>query len=119
MRTYHSNEIGNVVVLGHSGSGKTSVIEAMAYRAGISNRIGNIKDGNTISDYSPEEIQKQSSVGLSVIPLEWNHCKINILDTPGSFDFVGEVNAALRAAEQEVLVLVQNRLCIKHKTREK
>ena len=109
MRTYHSNEIGNVVVLGHSGSGKTSVIEAMAYRAGISNRIGNIKDGNTISDYSPEEIQKQSSVGLSVIPLEWNHCKINILDTPGSFDFVGEVEAALKVAESALIVVPATR----------
>ena len=69
MRAYHSNEIGNVVVLGHSGSGKTSVIEAMAYRAGLTNRIGKIEDGNTISDYSPEEIKRHSSVGLSIIPL--------------------------------------------------
>ena len=79
MRTYHSNEIGNVVVLGHSGSGKTSVIEAMAYRAGITKRIGTVQDGNTLSDYSPEEIKRQTSIGLSVIPLEWNECKINIL----------------------------------------
>ena len=105
MRTYHSNEIGNVAVLGHSGSGKTSVLEAMAYRAGITNRIGTIKDGNTISDYSPEEIQRQSSIGLSVIPLEWNHCKINLLDTPGSFDFVGEVEAALKVAESALIVV--------------
>lgn len=109
MRTYHSNEIGNVVVLGHSGSGKTSIIEAMAYRAGISNRIGTIQDGNTISDYSPEEIQKQSSIGLSVIPLEWNNCKINILDTPGSFDFVGEVEAALKVAESALIVVPATR----------
>lgn len=109
MRTYHSNEIGNVVVLGHSGSGKTSVIEAMAYRAGISNRIGTIKDGNTISDYSPEEIQRQSSIGLSIIPLEWNNCKINILDTPGSFDFVGEVEAALKVAESALIVVPATR----------
>ena len=109
MRTYHSNEIGNVVVLGHSGSGKTSIIEAMAYRAGISSRIGTIQDGNTISDYSPEEIQKQSSIGLSVIPLEWNNCKINILDTPGSFDFVGEVQAALKVAESALIVVPATR----------
>lgn len=105
MRTYHSNEIGNVVVLGHSGSGKTSVIEAMAYRAGILNRIGTVEDGNTLSDYSPEEIKKQSSIGLSVIPLEWNECKINILDTPGSFDFIGEVEAALKVAESALIVV--------------
>jgi len=105
MKSYHSNEIGNVVVLGHSGSGKTSVIEAMAYRAGITNRIGRIEDGNTLSDYSPEEIQRHSSVGLSVIPLEWNECKINILDTPGSFDFTGEVEAALKVAESALIVV--------------
>lgn len=105
MRTYHSNEIGNVIVLGHSGSGKTSVIEAMAYRAGILNRIGRIEDGNTLSDYSAEEIKRQTSIGLSVIPLEWNECKINILDTPGSFDFVGEVEAALKVAESALIVV--------------
>lgn len=105
MRAYHSNEIGNVAVLGHSGSGKTSVIEAMAYRAGITNRIGTIKDGNTMSDYSPEEIARQTSIGLSVIPLEWENCKINILDTPGSFDFVGEVEAALKVAESALIVM--------------
>jgi len=105
MRTYHSNVIGNVAVLGHSGSGKTSVIEAMAYRAGITNRIGKIQDGNTISDYSSEEIKRQSSVGLSVIPMEWQECKINILDTPGSFDFTGEVEAALNVAESALIVV--------------
>ncbi len=109
MRAYHSNEIGNVAVLGHSGSGKTSVIEAMAYRAGITNRIGTIKDGNTVSDYSPEEIARQSSIGLSVIPLEWNNCKINILDTPGSFDFVGEVEAALKVSESALIVVPATR----------
>lgn len=105
MRTYHSNEIGNVVVLGHSGSGKTSVIEAMAYRAGITKRIGTVQDGNTLSDYSPEEIKRQTSIGLSVIPLEWNECKINILGTPGSFDFIGEVEAALKVAESALIVV--------------
>lgn len=104
MRTYHSNEIGNVAVLGHSGSGKTSVIEAMAYRAGLLNRLGKVEDGNTLSDYSPEEIKRQTSVGLSVIPLEWNNCKINLLDTPGSFDFIGEVEAAINVAESVLIV---------------
>lgn len=105
MRTYHSNEIGNVVVLGHSGSGKTSVIEAMAYRAGVTNRIGTIQGGNTISDYSQEEIKRQSSVGLSIIPLEWNNCKVNLLDTPGAFDFSGEVEAAINVAESALIIV--------------
>lgn len=105
MRTYHSNEIGNVVVLGHSGSGKTSILEAMAYRAGLINHIGTIEDGNTLSDYSPEEIKRHSSVGLSVIPIEWNNCKINLLDTPGSFEFIGEVEAALKVSESALIVV--------------
>ncbi len=105
MRTYHSNEIGNVVVLGHSGSGKTSIIESMAYRAGLINRRGKIKEGNTISDYSQEEIKRQTSISLSVIPLEWNNCKINLLDTPGAFDFNGEVDAAINVAESALVIV--------------
>ena len=105
MRTYHSNEIGNVVVLGHSGSGKTSVIEAMAYRAGVTNRRGTIQAGNTLSDYNLEEIKRQSSVGLSVIPLEWDNCKVNLLDTPGAFDFSGEVEAAINVAESALIIV--------------
>lgn len=105
MRTYHSNKIGNVVVLGHSGSGKTSIIEAMAYRCGVISRRGRIEDGNTISDYSQEEIKRQTSIGLSVIPLEWDNCKINLLDTPGAFDFSGEVEAAINVAESALIVV--------------
>ena len=77
MRDYHSDEIGNVAILGHSGSGKTSVIEAMAYRSGKVSQIGTIKQGNTISDFDEEEKKRQSSMSLSVIPLEWQNCKIN------------------------------------------
>lgn len=105
MKEYHANEIGNIVVLGHSGSGKTSVIEAMAYRAGASTHIGKIEEGNTISDYSSEEIKKQSSINLSIIPIEWDHCKINLLDTPGCFDYIGEVEAALKVAESALIIV--------------
>lgn len=105
MRVYHANELGNVAVLGHSGSGKTSVIEAMAKRAGIIDKIGSIQNGNTISDYDDEEIKRQASVNMSIIPLEWDNCKVNLLDTPGNFDFVGEVEAALHACESAVIVV--------------
>ena len=90
MRDYHAHEIGNVAVLGHSGCGKTSIVETMAYRAGAIGQIGNIQSGNTISDYSTEEIARQSPINLSIIPIEWDNCKINLIDVPGTFDFVGE-----------------------------
>ena len=105
MRTYHANEIGNVAVLGHSGCGKTSIVEAMAYRSGLINRIGNVNEGNTLSDYSSEEIIRKSSVNLSVIPVEWNNCKINLIDIPGIFDFTGECEAALSVCESALIVV--------------
>ena len=105
MRTYHANEIGNVAVLGHSGCGKTSIIEAMAYRSGLTNRIGSINDGNTLSDYTIEEIDRKSSVNLSVIPVEWNNCKINLIDVPGIFDFAGECQSALSVCESALIIV--------------
>lgn len=105
MRNYHSNEMGTVAVLGHAGSGKTSVIEAMAYRSGQIGQVGNIKNGNTVSDYDPEEIRRQSSISLTCVPVEWNGCKINLLDTPGAFDFNGEVDAALAVSESALIVV--------------
>lgn len=105
MRTYQSTEIGNVVVLGHAGCGKTSVIEAMLYRAGGSNRIGKIADGTTTSDYDAEEMKRKVSINGTVIPMEWENCKINILDTPGYFDFVGEAAQALRVADSALIIV--------------
>lgn len=105
MRTYHANEIGNVAVLGHSGCGKTSIVEAMAYRSGIINRVGSINEGNTLSDYSEEEINRKSSVNLAVVPVEWNNCKINLIDVPGIFDFVGECEAALSVCESALIIV--------------
>ncbi|MFQ6793716.1 MAG: elongation factor G [Thomasclavelia sp.] len=104
MRTYHANEIGNVAVLGHSGCGKTSIVEAMAYRSGLIGRTGNVSEGNTLSDYSEEEINRKSSINLSVIPVEWNNCKINLIDVPGTFDFVGECEAALSVCESALII---------------
>ena len=105
MRVYHSNEIGSVAVLGHSGSGKTSVIEAMAYRAGSIKKIGKIADGNTLCDYDTEEIKRQTSINTTIVPVEWDNCKVNLLDTPGNIDFIGEVKQALRGADSALIIV--------------
>ena len=98
MKVYRTDEIRNVVLLGHGGSGKTSLAEAMAYVSGATNRMGKITDGNTISDFDKEEQKREFSISTSLIPIEWEKAKINILDTPGYFDFVGEVEEAVSAA---------------------
>lgn len=105
MNVYTTDKIRNVVLLGHSGSGKTSLAEAMAYLAGLSSRMGKVDDGNTISDYGKEEIKRKISLSTSVIPLEWEGYKINILDAPGAFDFVGEVEEAVSAADAAIIVV--------------
>jgi elongation factor G len=105
MKVYRTDKIRNVVLLGHGGSGKTTLAEGMAYLSGITNRVGRVADGNTISDYDKEEIKRKFSISTSVIPVEWNDCKINILDTPGFFDFVGEAEEAVSAADAAVIVV--------------
>lgn len=105
MKVYTTDKIRNVVLLGHGGSGKTSLAEAMGYLSGITSRMGKVTDGNTLSDYSKEEQKRQFSISTSVIPIEWEGCKINILDTPGYFDFVGEVEEAISAAGAAIIVV--------------
>ena len=105
MNIYTTDKIRNVVLLGHGGSGKTSLTEAMAYLAGITSRMGKVTDGNTVSDYGKEEQKRQISINTSVVPIEWNGVKINILDTPGYFDFVGEVEEAVKAAGAAIIVI--------------
>ena len=90
MKIYTTDKIRNVAVLGHGGAGKTTLVEAMAYLAGVTSRMGKVDDGNTISDYDKEEIKRGFSITTSVVPVEWGDTKINLLDTPGFFDFVGE-----------------------------
>ena len=105
MNVYTTDKIRNVVLLGHGGCGKTSLVEAMAYLAGITSRMGKVADGNTISDYGKEEQKRQISITTSVVPIEWEGVKINVLDTPGFFDFVGEVEEAVSAADAAIIVI--------------
>lgn len=105
MNVYTTDKIRNVVLLGHGGAGKTSLVEAMAYLSSITNRMGKISDGNTISDYDKEETKRLFSINTSVVPIIWDDVKINILDTPGYFDFVGEVEEAVSAADAAIIVV--------------
>ncbi|WP_461812149.1 elongation factor G [Faecalimonas sp.] len=105
MKVYRTDEIRNVVLLGHGGSGKTSLVEAMAYVSGTINRMGKISDHNTISDFDKEEQKREFSISTTLTPIEWEKAKINILDTPGYFDFVGEVEEAVSAADAAVIVV--------------
>ena len=105
MKGYTSETIRNVALVGHGGCGKTTLLEAALLASGVINRIGRVEDGNTVSDYDSMEIEKGYSINTSVVPVEWKSSKINFIDTPGYFDFVGEVNAALRAAEAAVILV--------------
>ena len=105
MDVYRTDRIRNVVLLGHGGSGKTTLAEAMAYLAGMTSRLGRVEDGNTVSDFDKEEIKRKFSISTSVIPVPWDKVKINILDTPGYFDFVGEVEEAVSAADAAIIVV--------------
>ena len=105
MKVYRTDEIRNVVLLGHGGCGKTSLAEAMLYVSGATNRMGKITDGNTVSDFDKEEQKRGFSLSTTLVPVEWEKAKINILDTPGYFDFVGEVEEAVSAADAAVIVV--------------
>lgn len=105
MNVYTTDKIRNVVLLGHGSCGKTSLAEAMAYLAGMTNRMGTIADKNTISDFDKEEQKRQFSIFASVLPIPWGEYKINILDTPGYFDFVGEVEEAVSVADAAIIVV--------------
>ena len=105
MNVYTTDRIRNVVLLGHGGSGKTSLLEAMAYLSGATTRMGRIEDGNTISDFDKEEIRRKFSIQTTLVPIFWEDTKINVLDTPGYFDFIGEVEEAVSAADAAIIVV--------------
>lgn len=105
MRTYSSSKIRNVGILAHGGAGKTSLTEAMLFNAGHTTRLGKVDDGTTTTDYLPEEIKRKVTVSTTLAPVEWKEHKINVLDTPGYADFIGEVRSAMRAVDSVLLVV--------------
>ncbi|MDT3696621.1 MAG: elongation factor G [Ignavibacterium sp.] len=105
MKEYGPELIRNIAFIGHGGSGKTSLSEVLLYTAGEINRIGNVLEGNTVSDYTSNEIEKQISISTSLMHIEWNGKKINILDTPGYSDFMGDVKSALKVCDTAVMII--------------
>ncbi|AFA49321.1 elongation factor G [Acetobacterium woodii] len=105
MKTYPTKNIRNILILGHGGSGKTTLTEALAFNAGAVDRMGKIDEGNTLSDFDPEEKRRKFSISSSIIPLEFGGHKINLIDVPGYFDFIGDAYAALRVADAVVIVV--------------
>ena len=105
MKSYPANQIRNVAIIGHSGVGKTTIAEACLHVSGVSKRFGRVEEGNTVSDYDPEEIKRKISINSSIIPVEWLEEKINFIDTPGYFDFLGEVKQALSVSDLALIVV--------------
>jgi elongation factor G len=105
LKNYETGQIRNLGVVAHGGAGKTSLVEAMLYNTGVLSRLGRIEDGTTVSDYHPEETARQVTIHTSLVPCEWNGTKINLLDTPGFSDFIGEVKGALRVSDAAMFVV--------------
>jgi len=105
LKEYKANDIRNIAFIGHGGSGKTSFSELMLFTAGETNRIGKVEEGNTVSDFNANEIERQISISASPLHVEWQGKKINFLDTPGYTDFIGQVNSALHVSDVAVAVV--------------
>ncbi len=105
MKTYAAKDIRNIVLVGHAGAGKTSLAEAAYYLTGQSDRLGKVADGTTVCDFDPEEIKRKASVSTAVLPMEWSDIKVNLLDTPGLFDFAGGMSEGIRAAGCALIVV--------------
>ena len=104
MKIYPTKNIRNILLLGHGGSGKTTLTEALAFNAGAIDRMGRIDEGNTLSDFEAEEKRRMFSISSAIIPVEYGGHKINIIDVPGYFDFIGDAYAALRVADAVVKI---------------
>jgi elongation factor G len=104
MKDYTGEKIRNVCLLGHGGSGKTTLAEAIMFNTGVLDRFGKVVDGTTTTDYDPEEIKRKISISTAMAPCEWKDYKINIIDTPGYFDFVGEVKQGIRVADSAIIL---------------
>ena len=105
MNKYSADKIRNIALASHSGTGKTSIVEAMLFNTKIITRIGNVEEGNTASDYEQEETKRKTSIQTTVFPFDWNGFKLNVLDTPGYADYIGELISGMRAADDIVMVL--------------
>ena len=105
MKVYPSEKIRNVVIVGHQGTGKTSVAECMIYNTGSLSRLGKVDEGNSVSDYLPEETKKKISISTALMAFEHKDNKINLLDTPGFMDFYGDVKGCLRIADNLLMVV--------------
>ena len=105
MKEYETKQLRNVVLLGHGSAGKTSLAEAMLFASGAINRMGEVEAGTTVADFDEEEMRRHISLNLALVPVEWGGCKVNVLDTPGYTDFVGEVKSAIRVADLALLVV--------------
>ncbi len=105
MKEYKTEDIRNVVLIGHGGTGKTTLAEAILFAGGAINRLGRVEDGTTTSDYDPDEIKRTISINLSLLPCEWKGKKINVIDAPGYADFAGEMRAAVQAADAAVVLV--------------
>ena len=105
MKSYKSEALRTISLLAHGSAGKTSLTEAMLFATGVINRLGKVEEGTTVADFDDEEIQRRISLGTALIPCEWDGCKINVLDTPGYADFIGEVHQAVRVSDSVVIVI--------------
>lgn len=105
MKEYKSGQIRNIALVSHSGAGKTTLVERLLFDTSVTTRMGNVQNGTAAMDFEEEEIERNSSIATAIAPIEWNDHKLNILDTPGYIDFVGEVNAALRAADAAIILI--------------